>query len=107
MEQHLGLLLAVVDRIQTAEGSSTSTLGWAQQAQQLQEELQRLQAAVVSAEAGAGRSVFLFSPVFCCFHRLGLTIGGGHGLLYSRRTSSSFSCSKSSVPDGVLLIRRV
>lgn len=63
MEQQLGLLLAVVEHIQTAVESCTSNLVWAQQAQQLQEKLQVLRAAVTSAEAGAGRSLFLFSPL--------------------------------------------
>ena len=64
MEDELSLLLAVVEHIQTAVGSCTSNLVWAQQAEQLQARLQALRAAVISAEAGAGRSLFfLFSPL--------------------------------------------
>ena len=59
-EQQLTLLMAVVNHIHTAVESCTSNLVWAQQAQQLQERLQVLRTAVLSAEAGAGRSVFFF-----------------------------------------------
>ena len=58
VEQQLALLMAVVDNLHTAVESCTSNLVWAQQAQQLRERLQVLRTAVLSAEAGAGRSVF-------------------------------------------------
>ena len=57
----MALLLAVVNHIHTAVESCTSNLVWAQQAQQLHERLQVLRTAVLSAEAGAGRSVFFLS----------------------------------------------
>lgn len=63
VEQQLALLMAVVDNLHTAVESCTSNSVWAQQAQQLHERLQVLRTAVLSAEAGAGRSVsFLQLP---------------------------------------------
>lgn len=64
MEQQLALLLVVVEHIQAAVESCTSSLVSAQQAQQLQDKLQLLRAAVISAEAGAGRLLFFFSKLW-------------------------------------------
>ena len=66
VEQQLTLLMAVVNHIHTAVESCTSDLVRAQQAQQLHEKLQLLRTAVLSAEAGAGRSVFFFPLCHCC-----------------------------------------
>lgn len=60
VEEQLVLLMAVVDHIRTAVESCSSNLAWAQEARQLQKRLQALRTAVLSAEAGAGRSVFFF-----------------------------------------------
>ena len=78
MEQQLGLLMDVVHHIQAAVESCSLSPVWAQQAQQVQDKLQVLRAAVVSGEAGAGRSLFLFSHCcYCC----GSCSGGPVGVL--------------------------
>jgi len=57
MEQEVRLLMTVVQQVQAVIDACRLHLQWAHQAQQLQQKLQGLQAAVASAEAGAGRSV--------------------------------------------------
>lgn len=75
MEQQLSLLLAVVEHVQTAVEDCTSNLGWVQQAQQLQEKLQALRAAVVSAEAGAGRSLLPLHTLLLLLHSSCFSVG--------------------------------
>lgn len=64
------LLLAVIGHIQTAVRSCRVDGELLQRAEQLQQKLQALQAVVASAEAGAGRSVFLYMSCrwCCCSH---------------------------------------
>ncbi len=57
LEQEVRLLMTVVQQVQAVIDACQPHLQWAHQAQQLQQKLQGLQAAVASAEAGAGRSV--------------------------------------------------
>ncbi|KAL0049173.1 hypothetical protein WJX82_008148 [Trebouxia sp. C0006] len=55
LEQEVRLLMTVVQQVQAVVDACRPHLQWAHQAQQLQQKLQGLQAAVASAEAGAGR----------------------------------------------------
>lgn len=57
LEQEVRLLMTVVQQVQAVTDACRPHLQWAHQAQQLQQKLQGLQAALASAEAGAGRSV--------------------------------------------------
>ncbi|KAL0028971.1 hypothetical protein WJX77_009058 [Trebouxia sp. C0004] len=55
LEQEVRLLMTVVQQVQAVIDACLPHLQWAHQAQQLQQKLQGLQAAVASAEAGGGR----------------------------------------------------
>ena len=59
MEQQLGLLLVVMQQVQTTVRACQMSLLWTSQIQLLQQKLQALQAAVASADPGAGRSVLM------------------------------------------------
>ena len=61
LEQEVRLLMTVVQQVQAVIDACRPHLQWAHQAQQLQQKLQGLQAAVASAEAGAGRSVVTYA----------------------------------------------
>jgi hypothetical protein len=79
--------MSVVQQVQAAIDACRSHLQWAHEAQQLQQKLQGLQAAVASAEAGAGRSVvtcatltikWLGTPLTCCKFCVLLVCCKGH-----------------------------